>query len=85
MPPPPPHYYCSDMKGPDWDFSAGVMLVDVHGKDLVVAGQKSGVVWAFDPDQKGALVWKSDISRGEILFGAAPTRRTDISECEAGL
>jgi polyvinyl alcohol dehydrogenase (cytochrome) len=73
------------MKGPDWDFSAGVMLVDVHGKDLVVAGQKSGVVWAFDPDQKGALVWKSDISRGEILFGAAPTRRTDISECEAGL
>jgi len=59
------------MKGPDWDFSAGVMLVDVHGKDLVVAGQKSGVVWAFDPDQKGALVWKSDISRGEILFGAA--------------
>ena len=71
LPPPPPHYYCSDMKGPDWDFSAGVMLVDVHGKDLVVAGQKSGVVWAFDPDQKGALVWKSDISRGEILFGAA--------------
>jgi polyvinyl alcohol dehydrogenase (cytochrome) len=25
----------------------------------------------FDPDQKGALVWKSDISRGEITFGAA--------------
>ena len=48
------------------------MLVDLpNGKNLVVAGQKSGVVWAFDPDQKGALVWKSDISRGEILFGAA--------------
>src|SRR5205807_1977481 len=48
------------------------MLVDLpNGKSLVVAGQKSGVVWAFDPDQKGALVWKSDISRGEILFGAA--------------
>jgi polyvinyl alcohol dehydrogenase (cytochrome) len=72
MPPPPPHYYCSDAKGPDWDFSAGVMLIDLpNGKNLVVAGQKSGVVWAFDPDRKGELVWKSDISRGEILFGAA--------------
>jgi polyvinyl alcohol dehydrogenase (cytochrome) len=48
------------------------MLVTLpNAKDLVVAGQKSGVVWAFDPDQKGALAWKSDISRGEILFGAA--------------
>src|SRR5260370_40196073 len=48
------------------------MLVDLpNGKNLVVAGQKSGVVWAFDPDRKGELVWKSDISRGEILFGAA--------------
>jgi polyvinyl alcohol dehydrogenase (cytochrome) len=71
-PAPPPHYYCPDLKGPDWDFSAGVMLVDLpNGKSLVVAGQKSGVVWAFDPDQQGVLVWKSDISRGEILFGAA--------------
>jgi polyvinyl alcohol dehydrogenase (cytochrome) len=72
MPSPPPHYYCSDAKGPDWDFSAGVMLIDLpNGTNLVVAGQKSGVVWAFDPDRKGELVWKSDISRGEILFGAA--------------
>jgi polyvinyl alcohol dehydrogenase (cytochrome) len=71
-PVPPPHYYCPETKGPDWDFSAGVMLVDLpNGKSLVVAGQKSGVVWAFDPDQKGALIWKSDISRGEILFGGA--------------
>jgi polyvinyl alcohol dehydrogenase (cytochrome) len=72
-PPPPSHYYCPEVKeNPDWDFSAGVMLVELaNGKDLVVAGQKSGVVWAFDPDQKGALVWKWDISRGEITFGAA--------------
>src|SRR5262249_32377182 len=55
-----------------WDFSAGVMLINLpNGKSLVVAGQKSGVVWAHDPDQKGALVWKSDISRGQIVFGGA--------------
>lgn len=71
-PAPPPYYYCPEVQGPDWDFSAGVMLVNSPGGgNLVVAGQKSGVVWAFDPDQKGALVWKSDISRGEILFGGA--------------
>jgi polyvinyl alcohol dehydrogenase (cytochrome) len=37
----------------------------------VIAGQKSGMVWAHDPDQKGAPVWKSDISRGQIVFGGA--------------
>jgi polyvinyl alcohol dehydrogenase (cytochrome) len=69
----PDYYYCPDEKqNPDWDFSAGVMLVDLpDGKSLVVAGQKSGVAWAYDPDKKGELVWKSDISRGQILFGAA--------------
>src|SRR4029079_13288698 len=74
----PEEYYCPDEKNnPDWDFSAGVMLVDLpNGKSLVVAGQKSGVVWAFDPDKKGELVWKSDISRGEITFGAAADEDT---------
>jgi polyvinyl alcohol dehydrogenase (cytochrome) len=28
-------------------------------------------VWALDPDNKGAIVWYSDISRGQILFGGA--------------
>jgi polyvinyl alcohol dehydrogenase (cytochrome) len=73
LPPTPPNYYCAEAKqNPDYDFAAGQMLVDLpDGKPLLVAGQKSGMVWAFDPDQKGALVWKSDISRGEIVFGAA--------------
>jgi polyvinyl alcohol dehydrogenase (cytochrome) len=69
----PDSYYCPDAKNnPDWDFSAGVMLANLpNGKSLVIAGQKSGMVWAHDPDQKGALVWKSDISRGQIVFGGA--------------
>jgi polyvinyl alcohol dehydrogenase (cytochrome) len=73
QPPKPDSYYCPDEKeNPDWDFSAGVILANLpNGKSLVVAGQKAGVVWAYDPDQKGALVWKSDISRGQIVFGGA--------------
>ncbi len=37
----------------------------------MLAGQKSGGVWALDPDNKGKVVWYSDISRGQILFGGA--------------
>ncbi len=72
-PPLPADYYCpSGAQNPDWDFSAGVMLANLpNGKSLLIVGQKSGVVWAHDPDKKGALVWKSDISRGEIDFGGA--------------
>jgi polyvinyl alcohol dehydrogenase (cytochrome) len=69
----PADYYCpSNTENPDWDFAAGVMLANLpNGKSLVIAGQKSGVVWAHDPDKKGAVVWTSDISRGEIDFGGA--------------
>jgi polyvinyl alcohol dehydrogenase (cytochrome) len=72
-PKPPANYYCPPTNGnPDWDFSAGVMMTTMpNGKDLLIVAQKSGVVWAHDPDNKGALVYKSDISRGEIVFGGA--------------
>jgi polyvinyl alcohol dehydrogenase (cytochrome) len=69
----PAEYYCPDeTENPDWDFSAGTILVDrPGGGSLVLAGQKSGGVWALDPDNKGRVVWYSDISRGQILFGGA--------------
>jgi polyvinyl alcohol dehydrogenase (cytochrome) len=69
----PDDYYCPDEKeNPDWDFSAGTILVDQpNGRSLVLAGQKSGAVWALDPDNRGKVVWYSDISRGQILFGGA--------------
>ena len=68
----PASYWCPESEGPDWDFSAGAILVDLpNGNSLVIAGQKAGMVWAHDPDKKGALVWSSDISRGQIVFGGA--------------
>ena len=72
-PPMPESYYCpSEEENPDWDFAAGVIIANLpNGKRLLVAGQKSGLVWAHDPDQKGALVWRSDVSRGQIVFGGA--------------
>lgn len=72
-PPMPESYYCpTETENPDWDFAAGVILVNLpNGKRLLLAGQKSGLVWAHDPDQKGALVWRADVSRGQIVFGGA--------------
>ncbi len=68
----PASYYCPDPEGPDYDFAAGAMLVNLpDGHRLLIAGQKSGLVWAHDPDNKGVLVWKSDVSRGQIVFGGA--------------
>ena len=73
----PANYYCpTTTNDPDWDFSAGTILIErPNGKALVIAGQKSGMVWAHDADT-GEVVWKSDISRGQIVFGGAADEDT---------
>ena len=46
------------------------MLLDVGGgKQLLVAGQKTGVVHAFDPDHDGKIVWQTRIGKGSTLGG----------------
>lgn len=53
----------------DWDFGAGLMLVRApSGRELVVAGQKSGVVWALDPDS-GKPVWNTKVGGGGAMGG----------------
>ncbi|MEM7100136.1 MAG: PQQ-binding-like beta-propeller repeat protein [Pseudomonadota bacterium] len=60
---------CPDPMGPDVDFGAPPVLVQLNsGKDLVLAGQKSGDVWAIDPDT-GDTVWHHKIGRGGALGG----------------
>ena len=46
---------------------AGAMLG--NGKRLVVAGQKSGMVHAIDPDQGGELVWSTRVGIGGTMGG----------------
>jgi polyvinyl alcohol dehydrogenase (cytochrome) len=58
--------------GPDWDFGAGANLftarIDGRARDLVGAGQKSGIYWAVDADN-GSLVWKTQVGPGGHLGG----------------
>lgn len=61
---------CPDPPGPDLDFGMAPMLVTrPDGKEILVAGQKSGVVWALDPDDGGALLWSTRVGKGSALGG----------------
>lgn len=55
--------------GPDFDFGSSAMLLNAGGRDLLVAGQKSGVVYALDPDKKGELVWQLRVGKGSTNGG----------------
>ncbi|MGB9514126.1 MAG: hypothetical protein WBU20_20745, partial [Candidatus Acidiferrum sp.] len=45
--------------GPDFDFGSSALLLSVQGHDVLVAGQKSGVVYALDPDANGKILWQA--------------------------
>jgi polyvinyl alcohol dehydrogenase (cytochrome) len=56
---------CPADSGPDYDFGAAAMLVHVAGgRDILVAGQKSGVVYALDPSSRGKVVWQARVGKG---------------------
>ncbi len=61
---------CPPEPGPDYDFGAPPVLRSAgHGRDLLIIGQKSGIVHALDPDRKGEIVWQTRIGRGGPLGG----------------
>jgi polyvinyl alcohol dehydrogenase (cytochrome) len=56
--------------GPDQDFGSPPILRTLpDGRSLLLAGQKSGNVWAYDPDRKGAVVWRSPLVSNTTEFG----------------
>lgn len=58
--------------GPDWDFGSGANLfqASVNGvkRDVLGAGQKSGIYWAVDPDS-GHVLWNQPVGPGGHLGG----------------
>jgi polyvinyl alcohol dehydrogenase (cytochrome) len=50
---------CPDENGPDYDFGSSAILTQLPGgRDILLAGQKSGMVYALDPEKKGTLLWE---------------------------
>ena len=61
---------CPDTSAPDFDFSSPPMLVSLgNGKRALVAGQKSGMVHAIDPDDSGKILWQQRVGNGGTLGG----------------
>jgi len=61
---------CPQKLGPDLDFSASPILTTLaNGRDLIVIPQKSGMAYAFDPDNQGKLVWQYRAGQGSGLGG----------------
>lgn len=54
--------------GRDYDFGAGAVVTNAGGKDIVLAGQKSGHAWALDAST-GKVLWSQRIGQGTALGG----------------
>jgi polyvinyl alcohol dehydrogenase (cytochrome) len=56
--------------GPDADIGASPILIHRPGvRDVLLVGQKSGIVWALDPARRGALLWHTRVGEGGVNGG----------------
>jgi polyvinyl alcohol dehydrogenase (cytochrome) len=61
---------CAESNGPDFDFGSSPILVTLgNGKRALIAGQKSGVVHAVDPDNQGEVLWQTRVAKGGTAGG----------------
>lgn len=72
-----PKENCPTPLGPDWDFAAAPTLATLpDGRNVLIAAQKQGLIYAFDP-KTGKLLWKNPVARwvkgglGDTVFGGA--------------
>ena len=70
------HANCPDVDAPEIAFGTSPILVELdEGQRLLVAAQKSGLVYGLDPDQKGKLLWQARVAKGGtqggVLWGPA--------------
>jgi polyvinyl alcohol dehydrogenase (cytochrome) len=67
--PPEGRTKCPDGAGPDHDFGSSPVLTTLaDGRRVLIAGQKSGMLHALNPDT-GAFVWQTRVGDGGVLGG----------------
>jgi polyvinyl alcohol dehydrogenase (cytochrome) len=68
--PEPARTNCPEANGPDFDFGSSPILAELpNGRRALIAGQKSGVVHAVDPDRGGEILWQTRVGKGTALGG----------------
>lgn len=61
---------CPEVAGPDYDFGSSVIIRKLSdGKQVILAGQKSGMMYALDPDNDGKKLWEARVGQGGALGG----------------
>jgi polyvinyl alcohol dehydrogenase (cytochrome) len=61
---------CPDSAGPDFDFGSSPILVrPTDGQRALILPQKSGMLYAVDPDRLGKELWHSRVGNGSWLGG----------------
>lgn len=61
---------CPVTTGPDYDFGSSPILRTLpDGKRILIAGQKSAVVYGLDPDADGKVLWQQKVGVGGSLGG----------------
>jgi len=76
----PDQINCTNLEAPDFDFASPPILVTLpNGRRALVAGQKSGVVHALDPDRNGEIIWQERVGKGGINGGVQWGSAADAS------
>ncbi len=76
---------CPESSGPDYDFgSSSILRTLPNGKQILIAGQKSGAVYGLDPDHQGKILWQQRPGKGSALGGvewghAADTKQAYVA------
>jgi polyvinyl alcohol dehydrogenase (cytochrome) len=74
----PPAAGCSPPTVPEFDLGASPILVALSShKRVLFLGQKSGMIYAVDPDAKGKLLWYARAGAGGLLGGVQWGPATD--------
>jgi polyvinyl alcohol dehydrogenase (cytochrome) len=73
---------CPDPTGQDYDFGGAganfLTVTDASGtsRDILGIGEKSGIYWAFNPDD-GSMIWNTQVGPGSSLGGIEWGTATD--------
>ena len=60
---------CPESNGPDFDYGSSPVLVTMpDGSDLLLGGQKSGVMYGVRPED-GEILWETRVSDGGLIGG----------------
>lgn len=67
---------CPSPVGPDFDFGSPAILERLpRGRSILLASGKTGLVYGFDPDDGGRLLWQTRVAHGGpsggVLYGSA--------------